>query len=163
MPGRAQLSILDLGCGTGLAGAAFKPMAARLDGVDLSPAMIAKARTRGIYDELQVADLETALVAPGPDYDLILAADTLVYLGDLCRVFESAHARLCRDGYFLFTVEKASGADFELGPKRRWRHSEAYLRGLAAANGFGVAGLVAAEPRHEAGQPVEGFAVALSR
>ena len=48
MPGREQLSILDLGCGTGLAGVAFKPLAARLDGVDLSPAMIAKARAREI-------------------------------------------------------------------------------------------------------------------
>ena len=46
MPGRERLAILDLGCGTGLAGAAFKPLAARLDGIDLSPAMIAKARAR---------------------------------------------------------------------------------------------------------------------
>ena len=37
--------------------------------------------------------------------------------------------RLLPDGYFLFTVEKAEGDGFELGPKRRWRHSEAYLRG----------------------------------
>ena len=50
MPGREQLAILDLGCGTGLAGAVFKPLAARLDGIDLSPAMIEKARARGIYD-----------------------------------------------------------------------------------------------------------------
>jgi len=163
MPGRAQMSVLDLGCGTGLAGMAFKPMAARLDGVDLSPAMIAKARARSIYDRLEVADLESALAAPGPCYDLILAADTLVYLGDLGRVFDSAHARLRGDGYFLFTVEKASGADFELGPKRRWRHSETYLRSRAEGAGFGVAGLVAAEPRREAGQPVEGYAVALQR
>ncbi|HMH65521.1 MAG TPA: tetratricopeptide repeat protein, partial [Rhizomicrobium sp.] len=40
MPGRDQLAILDLGCGTGLAGVAFKPLVTRLDGVDLSPAMI---------------------------------------------------------------------------------------------------------------------------
>jgi predicted TPR repeat methyltransferase len=163
MPERRRLSILDLGCGTGLAGTAFKAMAARLDGVDLSPAMIEKARTRGIYDRLEVADLETALAAPGSCYDLILAADTLVYLGNLERVFESAHARLCDDGYFLFTVEKSAGADFELGPKRRWRHSETYLRTLAEASGFWVAGLVAAAPRHEAGAPVDGFAVALRR
>ena len=64
MPGRAELAILDLGCGTGLAGAAFKPLAARLDGVDLSPAMIEKARARQIYDHLQVADLQTALGRP---------------------------------------------------------------------------------------------------
>jgi predicted TPR repeat methyltransferase len=163
MPGRSKLSILDLGCGTGLAGVMFKPLAARLDGVDLSPAMTLKARERGIYDQLDIADLETALSAPGPRYDLILAADTLVYLGDLACVFRAAHARLAPDGYFLFTVEKADGEGFELGPKRRWRHSEVYLRALAAQAGFQVAGLLAAIPRHEAKLPVEGFAVALAR
>jgi predicted TPR repeat methyltransferase len=163
MPGRKNLALLDLGCGTGLAGIVFKPLAARLDGVDLSPAMIEKARARGIYDDLSVADLETALATAGPHYDLILAADTLVYLGDLATVFKTARRRLARDGYFLFTVEKAEGAGFELGPKRRWRHSEAYLRGLAEGAGLAIAGLVAAAPRSEANQPVEGFAVALSQ
>jgi predicted TPR repeat methyltransferase len=110
-----------------------------------------------------VADLETALCAPGPNYDVILAADTLVYLGDLKTVFDAALGRLHPDGYFLFTVEKAQEAGFELGPKRRWRHSDAYLRGLAERAGFTLAGLVAATPRHEANQPVEGFAVALAR
>jgi predicted TPR repeat methyltransferase len=143
MPGREQLAILDLGCGTGL-----------------SPAMVEKARARRIYDHLEVADLETALSSPGPQYDLILAADTLVYLGDLKTVFQAAPARLHPDGYFLFTVEKADGDGFELGPKRRWRHSEAYLRRLAQHAGFTVAGLVAATPRHEANQPVEGFTAA---
>jgi predicted TPR repeat methyltransferase len=163
MPGREQLSILDLGCGTGLAGAAFKPLSRRLDGVDLSPAMIEKAKVRHIYDNLAVTDLQTALCTPGPDYDLILAADTLVYLGDLKTVFDAAPARLHSDGYFLFTVESAEGSGFELGPKRRWRHSEAYLRGLAENAGLAVAGLVAAAPRREANQPVEGFAVALAK
>jgi predicted TPR repeat methyltransferase len=163
MRGRKHLAILDLGCGTGLAGAVFKPLASRLDGVDLSPAMIDKARLRNIYDRLAVADLETALSTPGHAYDLILAADTLVYLGDLKTVFEAAHARLRADGYFLFTVEKADGDGFELGPKRRWRHSESYLRRMAEGAGLSVAGFVAAAPRREANQPVEGFAVALAR
>jgi predicted TPR repeat methyltransferase len=157
------LSILDLGCGTGLAGAVFQPLAARLDGVDLSPAMIEKARARGIYDDLVVADLETALGTAGAFYDLILAADTVVYLGDLGPVFRGAAARLAPDGYFLFTTEAKDGDGFELGPKRRWRHSDAYLRATAAAAGLSVAGLVAATPRHEANLPVEGFAVALTR
>jgi predicted TPR repeat methyltransferase len=157
------LAILDLGCGTGLAGAAFKPLAVRLDGVDLSPAMIEKARARKIYDHLQVADLQTALSSPGPLYDVVLAADTLVYLGDLNLVFEAARARLRPDGYFLFTVEKAHGDGFELGPKRRWRHSDAYIRATAEVAQLSVVGLVAAAPRHEANQPVDGFAVALAR
>jgi predicted TPR repeat methyltransferase len=110
---------------------------------------------------LTVRDIESALALPGPSYDLILAADTLVYLGDLAPSFRGARARLAPEGYFLFTVE-AADEGFSLGPKRRWRHSQNYLRAAAAAAGFTVAGLVAAVPRQEAGLPVAGFAVALA-
>lgn len=160
MPGREALSILDLGCGTGLAGMMFKTKAARLDGIDLSPAMVAKARARGIYDFLMVGDIETALAG---QYDLILAADTLVYLGDLAPLFGAIGACLSPDGYFLFTTETKEGEGFALGPKRRWRHSEAYIRDQAGKAGLSVAGLMAASPRTEASLPVPGLAVALSR
>src|SRR5579863_10533580 len=50
-------SVLDLGCGTGLGGAAFRPFADWLAGVDLSPAMIAQAATKGLYDRLVTAEL----------------------------------------------------------------------------------------------------------
>ncbi len=159
---RNNLDILDLGCGTGLAGAAFADWAHRIDGIDLSPAMIDKARARGVYADLTVADLESFLESDGRLYDLIMAADTLVYLGDLARVFSGACARLKPGGFFLFTAEKKVGEGFELGPKRRWRHSEAYLRASADAAGLDIAGLMAASPRNEANVPVEGFAVALT-
>jgi predicted TPR repeat methyltransferase len=158
----ARHDILDLGCGTGLAGIAFKDIAAHLDGIDLSPAMIQKARVRQIYDNLEVADLETALAQTPARYDLLVAADTLVYLGDLDPVFAAAATALKPGGTFLFTVEKTE-TGFELGPKRRWRHSESYLRDLAQNHGYEVAGFLAASPRTEAGQPVEGFAVALRK
>jgi predicted TPR repeat methyltransferase len=161
MPGRQALAILDLGCGTGLSGAAFKDLAARLDGIDLSPAMIEKARSRGIYDGLAVGDIESGLTAKA--YDLMIAADTLVYLGDLEAAMQSVARALKGGGFFLFTVEKKEGEGFELGPKRRWRHSESYLRRLARANGLDVAGLLACNPRTEGGTPVEGLAVALSK
>ena len=159
MPGRDQLAILDLGCGTGLAGAMFQDKAGHLTGIDLSPAMIQKARRRGVYDDLIVGDIETM---PAGRYDLILAADTLVYLGDLAPLFRTLGAHLSPDGYFLFTTEAREGEGFELGPKRRWRHSEAYLREEAGLAGLVVAGLVTASPRTEANQPVAGFAVALT-
>jgi predicted TPR repeat methyltransferase len=158
----ARHDILDLGCGTGLAGAAFRDIAARLDGIDLSPLMIEQARQRGIYNDLKIADLEAALEDTPDRYSLIVAADTFVYLGDLADVFEAAARALHMDGTFLFTVEKGA-CDFELGPKRRWRHSEAYLRKLAAKHGYEVAGLLAASPRTEAGKPVAGLAVALRK
>ena len=63
---------------------------------------------------------------------------------------------------FLLRVVLADTADFELGPKRRWRHSEDYLRNEATRAGLDIAGLLACHPRSEAGIPVEGLAVALS-
>lgn len=160
---RAPLDILDLGCGTGLCGEIFADLAGRLDGVDLSPGMLDKAKARGVYDDLMLGDLETVLQAQGRNYDLILAADTLVYLGDLGKVFAGAAKRLSQDGVFLFTVERKDGGGFELGPKRRWRHSESYLRDLARVCGFDVAGFLDCEPRSEAGMPVGGYAVALAK
>ena len=163
MPGRKNLNVLDLGCGTGLAGAVFRPQAKILAGIDLSPTMIAQARAKDIYDRLAVGDIEAALpetLQEGGPYDLVIAADTLVYLGDLRQVMQAVRASLSQDGYFLFTVEAGEADGFALGPKRRWRHSEAYLRELAEESGFALAGLVAAAPRHEKGEPVAGFAAA---
>ena len=161
MPGRGALAVLDLGCGTGLSGAAFKDRAALLDGVDLSPAMVEKARARGIYDGLSVADIESGFGASL--YDLVLAADTLVYLGDLDAAMHAVAGALKADGFFLFTVEAKEGEGFELGSKRRWSHSERYLRDMAERHGFDVAGLLTCVPRMEANAAVNGFAVALRK
>jgi predicted TPR repeat methyltransferase len=160
-PGRDRLRVLDFGCGTGLGGAAFRDLAAKLDGVDLSPKMLEKADARGIYDALTLGDLETPPDRTG--YDLVIAADTLVYIGDLAAPFASAHAALQSGGFFLFTVESRDGDGFDLGPKRRWRHGEGYVRRMAAAAGFDIAGLVACAPRVEKGEDVPGFAVALQQ
>ena len=46
-PGRRFASALDLGCGTGLMGTPLRERVDCLAGVDLSAAMIAKARERG--------------------------------------------------------------------------------------------------------------------
>jgi predicted TPR repeat methyltransferase len=162
-PDKRTLSILDLGCGTGLAGASFAELALRLDGVDLSPRMVTLARERGLYDALDVGDLEIVLGASGRTYDLILAADTFVYLGDLGPALAGAHRRLKPQGHFLFTVEKAVQGLYALGEKRRYRHSEAYLRGAAEHAGFEIMGMMECSPRTEANLPVAGLAVALQR
>lgn len=157
----APVDILDLGCGTGLAGEVFKPMARRMDGIDLSPQIIAQAKRKNIYDKLTVADVETFLAAKGRDYDLLIAADVLVYFGDLAAVFRHATRRLRPGGWFLFTVEKHRGRGFALGPKRRYRHSADYIRGTAMTAGLDCMGLIDCSPRMDAGKPVRGLAVAL--
>ena len=163
LAGTKRLAILDLGCGTGLVGEAVKDWARRLDGIDLSPQMIGKAAERGIYDELYVADISGWLEQPGCDYDLIVAADTIVYLGDLAPLFSAVRSRLVDGGGFLFTTESKEGDGFELGPKRRWRHSENYLRSQAKRARLHVSGLMSCVPRTEAGAAVAGWAVALQK
>ena len=159
---RRELDILDLGCGTGLTGAAFADVARHLEGVDLSPRMIAHARARGIYHRLTVADLETTLAEDGPAFDLIVAADTLVYVGDLAPALRGARRRLKPLGLFLFTLERTEHGS-GLGPKRRYRHSEDYIRSEAEQSGMEPMALMRCSPRSEAHVPVDGLAVALQR
>jgi predicted TPR repeat methyltransferase len=159
-PGR-RYDILDLGCGTGLSGLAFKPIAARLMGVDLSPKMLDQARALHVYDRLIEGDVEALPAGLPGQFDIVLAADVLVYLGDLRTLFATVREQLRADGLWLFTTEKHTGpTDFELGPKRRYRHSEDYLRACAEAHGFDVASLVECVTRYEAGAAVPSWACA---
>ena len=63
-PGRRFASAVDLGSGAGLMGEALRDRIDHLTGVDLSPAMIAKARERGIYDRLAVGEAAAMLRTP---------------------------------------------------------------------------------------------------
>jgi predicted TPR repeat methyltransferase len=155
---------LDLGCGTGLSGKAFADIAKPLTGVDLSPKMLSQARATGLYATLVEADIETWLAAAPPGaFQTVLAADVFVYLGDLAPSFAGVARILPPGGEFLFTVEKGETGKFALGERRRWRHSEAYLRQLAAHFGFEPASLIAATLRHDAGKPVDGLAALFVR
>lgn len=157
------LAVLDLGCGTGLAGVALKELAERLDGVDLSPLMIEKARQRGIYHSLAVAEAVTFLNATEDAYDLIVACDVMAYLGDLAPVLAAAADRLRRQGRLAFTVELLQGEGFELGPKRRFAHSESYVRRIAMEAGFTILALDRAPLRTEARIQVAGLIAVLGR
>lgn len=157
--------ILDLGCGTGLAGMCFKGAArgGRLVGVDISPVMIEEARKRQVYDELIIADFETFLAAPGPSYRMILSADAMVYFGDLKATFAGVAKRLEPGGVFLFTCEAKQGDGWELTQANRFRHSEAYVRAEAEQAQLSWLDLMECTPRYEGGEPVAGFAIALAK
>jgi predicted TPR repeat methyltransferase len=161
----SPLHILDLGCGTGLVGEAFKDLARGgcLDGIDISSRMIAAARIRGIYDDLTLGDIETVLTRPGRSYDLILAADTMVYFGDLSPTFAGVTERLKPSGFYLFAVESMPGGDWEQTPANRFRHSETYLRTAASMAGLHFVDIMPCLLRHEQREPVFGFAVALQK
>ncbi len=155
---------LDLGCGTGLCGPLLKPTVARLDGLDLSGAMLERARALGVYAELIQADIVEHLQRTGERHDLVLAADVFIYIGDLERVFEGVHRVLDRGGVFGFSVELARGdTGFELRPSLRYAHTEPYLLGLAARHGCAVARSLRQPIREEQGAAIDGLFLYLEK
>jgi predicted TPR repeat methyltransferase len=152
--------MLDLGCGTGLAGAAFRPLVRCLTGVDLSPAMVARARSKAIYERLTTGDVLDFLAAEKRErsiYDLIIAADVFVYLFDLTPVAVAVAGVLGPNGLFAFTVETHHGEGVELGAKLRYRHSADHVRGALAAAGLRLSELSPVATRTEAGEDVPGL------
>jgi predicted TPR repeat methyltransferase len=161
----APLHILDLGCGTGLGGEAFKDLAEGgwLDGIDLSAKMIDEARKRAIYTDFIVDDFESALAGLDRSYDLAIGADALIYSGDLLPTLGGVARILKPQGLFLFTVEKLNGDGWEQTSANRFRHGEAYIRDAAAGAGFDLLDIVECPLRSESRDPVAGYAVVLRK
>jgi predicted TPR repeat methyltransferase len=132
---RGQLSILDLGCGTGLSGLMLKRRARHLTGVDLSPEMVAKARARAIYDRLEVGEITAWMAQDREAYDLIVACDTLIYFGNLEPVMKAVKMRLKSGGLFAFSVERGD-MGYRLTDSGRYVHTKEHI--VAAAEGAGL-------------------------
>ena len=149
---------LDLGCGTGLCGALLRARCAAVDGVDLSSAMLQRAQALGLYRHLHQAEVVQHLQTTSERYALLLAADVLIYLGNLQDLFAAAHQVLLPAGVFAFTVEVAvDDVAYELRPSLRYAHSKSYLLKLAAEVGLQVLQLQRAPLRLHEGQPLQGL------
>ena len=128
----------DLGCGTGLVGKALDGRAASLTGVDLSPQMLAEAAKTGLYETLHAMDAATFLArADTGRFDLALAADVLIYIGDLQPLFGGIAQRLGADGLFAFTAQTHDGEGCRLGKDLRFAHGRDHVRACLAAAGLG--------------------------
>jgi predicted TPR repeat methyltransferase len=158
-----ELNTVDLGCGTGLCAPYLRAYSRRLHGVDLSQQMLDKAAERQLYDELACADLTGYLADHEGAFDLAVAADVFVYIGDLAPVFRAVHAALRPGGRFCFSVEAGEGADYVLRPSNRYAHTPVYLQRLAAETGFTVLASQAIEARQENGAPIAGHALLLCK
>ena len=158
-----NLNILDLGCGSGLAGTVLKPWAAKLTGVDLSPEMIELAKKREIYDRLEVAEITTWLDESKEAFDLIVTCDVLIYFGDLHRIAAAAAKRIKAGGIFALSMERGEEFPFQLTDTGRYAHHPDHVRAAAAAAGLSVAYLDEAFLRMEYGVPVTGLFAVLKK
>jgi len=153
---RVPTNGLDLGCGTGICGVLLANRVTRLTGVDLSPAMIGRAAERGVYDALYQGDLLPFLESRRRAWDLITAADVLVYLGDLERLIWAALGALRLGGVFIFTTESLVDEGFRLEPTGRYSHNPGTVARLALHAGFEVDAQIAASLRLQEDEPVAG-------
>jgi len=154
---------IDLGCGTGLAATAFAKMVDHFVGIDLSPRMIEQARLSGFYAELKVVDMVQGLRArPDGSADLILAADAMIYVGDLAPVLAESSRVLAAGGLLAFTTETHAGEGVILGERLRYAHAAAHVRASVEAAGLTLPLLEDRSARTEDNIPVPGLvAVAL--
>jgi predicted TPR repeat methyltransferase len=150
---------LDLGCGTGLGGAVFRPHANFLAGIDLSERMIAQAQRKNIYDALHAGEMLAFVEseAGGAPYDLIFAADVFAYCGDLGDIARAMAAILDPRGLIVFTVETHDGDGVILRETLRFAHSADHVRDALGASGLTLLTLEPVSTRNEKSAPVPGL------
>jgi predicted TPR repeat methyltransferase len=158
-PDRRFAAALDLGCGTGLMAPLLRPRVDRLEGVDLSSAMVEGARAKGLYDALAVAELVVDLTTRSTArFDLVVAADVFCYLGDLAPAFGQVARVLAAGGLFAFSVEALSADEsdepWRLRDSLRYAHAAPHVETLARAAGLAPLALHPSVGRRDRGRDV---------
>ncbi len=161
---RAGSRVLDLGCGTGLVGEAIDARGIELVGVDLSPRMLELAEKRGLYSRLFLGDAaETLREFAAGCFDVVLAADVLIYIGDLVELFEAVARALAPAGIFALSVELVAQGSYRLQSNGRYAHALAYLGSQAAAAGMSIISIEAIDIRAEREDLAKGALLVLQR
>lgn len=134
-----DISVLDLGCGTGLLGAQLGAIKGAFVGVDLSRNMLEKAKRLGVYSRLRMNDLVAEMGEIASDsFDYVTANDVFIYLGELDAAIGAAQRVLRPGGALIFSCETASEAEgaLVLRPTKRYAHSRSSVEKLCRDAGF---------------------------
>ena len=155
-----NMTILDLGCGTGLGAQLYLPFAKSLTGVDVSEKMLEKASEKKIYHQLEIFDILEEWVFPSK-FDLIYSSDVFVYFGNLDNIVKSASSYLVNGGKIAFSVErlKENKLDYQLYPSGRYAHSEKYIHACLNRHHLKIIETNKTDIRNQSGHPVKGLLI----
>lgn len=149
-------SVADLGCGTGLAGEALKKYSGSITGIDLAQNMLAIAETKEVYSRLVKGEIVAELERINLNFDLFVAADVFIYVGELDPLFEAVIARANPGALFVFTTESSDEDGATLKLTGRYVHNRQYISALASKYGGSI---IDSEPialRNEGGKRIMG-------
>jgi predicted TPR repeat methyltransferase len=157
LPQARQLDVLDIGCGTGICGEYLRGYAKRLEGVDLSPHMLAQARNKNYYDKLECADAVAYMQGCDHTFDLIIASGVLILFGDLMPVFQAVSRLLKPGGVFIFTLYRSESEVVAVRHNLHFSHSAAYVRETAQSAHLQLASLEQEVHEYDLGEPQPGW------
>ena len=157
------VTALDLGCGTGLVAKSLRSCFEFIDGVDISSEMIKKSESTKLYRQLHLTDIHSFLLDNKECYDLVMCADTLVYIGKLDEVFQGVSQILNIGGWFSFTVEATALPTFQLKQSKRYGHSISYLQHQAQQSQLDVVAIEGDVIRRENSESIHGLNVLLRK
>lgn len=147
--------VLDLGCGTGLSAIELKKDAKEIYGLDLSKKMLEEAKKKGIYQKTIYGDAIEYLRQTEEVFDLMIAADVFVYLGNLTEFFTLAKQRMKPGGMLAFSTECLEGDAYHLKATGRYAHSKPYIHALIK-DGFQIVEEKQVTLRIDEGKSLEG-------
>ena len=156
-PQNSFMKALDLGCGTGLGGEAFVDVCSDLVGVDLSTNMIDLASEKNIYSSLYVAEVHDFLNTCEDHFDLIIAADVFIYIGDLLPIFQGLAKISSPNAYLCFSTEKSSTSDYILRKSGRFAHGDNFIKKVCLETGWSIRTAEPAKLREERFKGIEGM------
>jgi len=157
-----DISILDLGCGTGLLGAQIGPIKGAFVGVDLSRNMLEKAKQLGVYTRLRLNDLSAEMQEIAADsFDYVTACDVFIYVGDLTQAIAAAFRVLHPGGALIFSCELAQEAEgpLVLRSTKRFAHSRSSIEKICLDTGFRTCKIETLELRLDSAGVIDGFNV----
>ena len=127
--------VIDLGCGTGLTGIELRDISNNLTGIDISSNMVAKTRELDVYDHLIEGDVVDILSSSKEKYDLFIALDVFIYIGELTKMFKTVRQCCNKNALFIFSIEAQEEDGYSLLKSARYSHSESYIL-KTASDGF---------------------------
>lgn len=135
--------ILDIGCGTGLSGAALVRQGfTNLDGCDLSPGMLAKARHLAIYGRLFEADLtRPPLDVIDEHYDAVTVVGAFSYGHVPVDAMDDILRTVRPGGYFLVTTNDHFYSEGSIQPKLDQLVSDAVVTMEISEHGNHIKGI----------------------